>query len=78
MGCGVVPATYRIDGMPAILGELGTTSLASSPTPEALAERVIEIAQGDLAASRRAAFARSAEFSYSRAAERLMKLYESL
>ena len=78
MGCGVVPATYRIDGMPAILGELGATSLASSPTPEALAERVIEIAQGDLAASRRAAFARSAEFSYSRAAERLMKLYESL
>ena len=78
MGCGVVPATYRIDGMPAILGELGTSSLAASPTPEALAERVIEIAQGDLAASRRAAFARSAEFSYSRAAERLMKLYESL
>jgi D-inositol-3-phosphate glycosyltransferase len=78
MGCGVVPATYRIDGMPAILGELGASSLASAPTPEALAERAIEIAQGDLAASRRAAFARSAEFSYARAAERLVKLYESL
>jgi len=78
MGCGVVPATYRIDGMPAILGELGATSLAASPAPEALAERVVAIAQGDLAASRRAAFARSGEFSYSRAAERLIGLYESL
>jgi glycosyltransferase involved in cell wall biosynthesis len=78
MGCGVVPAVYRIDGLPAILGELGASSLASSPTPEALAERVIDIAQGDLAASRRAAFARSAEFSYARAAERLIGLYESL
>lgn len=78
MGCGVVPATYRIDGMPAILGNLGATSMASSPTPAALAERVIEIAQGDLAASRREAYARSAEFSYSRAAERLIGLYESL
>ena len=78
MGCGVVPATYRIDGLPAILGPLGATSLASSPTPAALAERVIEIAQSDLAASRREAFARSAEFSYAKAAERLMALYESL
>ena len=78
MGCGVVPATYRLDGMPAILGELGAESLAAKPTPEALAERVVAIARGDLAASRRAAFARSAEFSYGRAAERLMKLYESL
>jgi len=78
MGCGVVPATYRIDGLPAILGPLGATSLASSPTPAALAERVVEIAQGDLAASRRDAFARSAEFSYAKAAERLMKLYDSL
>jgi len=78
MGCGIVPAAYRIDGLPAILGELGATSLASSPAPEALAERVIDIAQGDLAASRRAAFARSAEFSYARAAERLIGLYGSL
>src|ERR1044071_4734270 len=78
MGCGVVPATYRLDGMPAILGELGAASLASSPTPQALSERVIAIAQGGLAASRRAAFARSAEFSYARAAARLLKLYESL
>ena len=78
MGCGIVPAAYRIDGLPAILGELGATSLASSPAPEALAERVIDIAQGDLAASRRAAFARSAEFSYARAAERLIGLYSSL
>jgi glycosyltransferase involved in cell wall biosynthesis len=73
-----VPATYRLDGMPAILGELGAASLAATPTPQALAERVIAIAQGDLAASRRAAFARSAEFSYARAAERLIELYESL
>jgi len=78
MGCGVVPATYRIDGMPAILGALGATSLAPSSTPESLAATVIDIASADLAASRREAFARSAEFSYARAAERLMKLYESL
>lgn len=78
MGCGVVPAAYRLDGMAAILGKLGATSLATSPTPAALAERVIEIAQGDLAASRREAYARSAEFSYARAAERLIGLYESL
>lgn len=78
MGCGLVPATYRIDGIPAILGELGAQCIAASPTPEALAERVVAIAQGDLAASRRAALARSAEFSYARAAERLIGLYESL
>lgn len=78
MGCGVVPAVYRIDGLPAILGELGAECIAPEPTPESLAERAIAIAQGDLAASRRAAFARSAEFSYSRAAERLIGLYESL
>ncbi|HEV2722976.1 MAG TPA: glycosyltransferase family 4 protein, partial [Thermoanaerobaculia bacterium] len=42
MGCGVVPATYRIDGMPAILGELGATSLAPSPTPESLAKTVVD------------------------------------
>jgi glycosyltransferase involved in cell wall biosynthesis len=78
MGCGVVPATYRIDGMPAILGELGAGSLVPSATPEALAARVVAIAAGDLAASRRAAFARSAEFSYGRAAERLIGLYQSI
>jgi glycosyltransferase involved in cell wall biosynthesis len=78
MGCGIVPATYRIDGIPAILGELGAESIAPSPTPESLAERVVAIAHGDLAASRRAAFARSAEFSYARAAERLIGLYGSL
>lgn len=78
MGCGIVPATYRIDGIPAILGELGAESIAPSPTPESLAATVIAIARGDLAASRRAAFARSAEFSYARAAERLMTLYDAL
>jgi glycosyltransferase involved in cell wall biosynthesis len=78
MGCGIVPATYRLEGMPTILGELGAECISSSPTPEALSERVVAIAQGDLAASRRAAFARSAEFSYGRAAERLIGLYESI
>ena len=78
MGCGVVPAAYRVDGMPAILGELGAESLASEPTPAALAERVIAIAEGDVAASRRAAFKRSSEFSYAKAAERLIGLYSSL
>src|SRR5437764_3904722 len=48
MGCGVVPAVYRINGLPAILSELGAQCIAPAPRPESLAERAIAIAQGDL------------------------------
>jgi glycosyltransferase involved in cell wall biosynthesis len=73
MGCGVVPAAYPIDGIDAIAGDLPV--IASSPTPEDLAARVLAIVDGDLAAARRDAFARSSEFSYARAAERLIGVY---
>jgi glycosyltransferase involved in cell wall biosynthesis len=71
MGCGVVPATYDIAGMRAIVGELATPA----HTPEELAQHVVRMVNDDLAAARRRAFARSAEFSYARAAERLLRVY---
>ncbi len=72
MGCGVAPLVYPIEGMSAIVE---ADALAPAPTPEALAERVVALADGDLAAARRRAFARSAEFAYGRAAERLLGVY---
>lgn len=78
MGCGVVPAVAPLDGMQAILGELAPASMAAAATPAALAERVMAIVEGDIAAARRQAFARSAEFSFARAAERLLAVYNDL
>lgn len=78
MGCGVVPAVFPIDGMRAILGELAPESIASESSAESLAARVIAIVTEDLAALRRRAFARSGEFGYARAAERLLAAYNRI
>lgn len=75
MGCGVVPAVFPIDGMRAILGDLAGDCLASESSPESLAARVVALVTADLAALRRRAFARSGEFGYARAAERLLGAY---
>lgn len=68
MACGVAPATYPIDGIRAIVGEL--PAISASATPEALSELVV--AMPDV---REQAVARAGEFSYARAAERLVAVY---
>jgi len=78
MACGVVPAVYPIDGMPAILGDVAGDTIAERSTPESLAARVTAIVGGDLTALRRRAFDRSSEFGYARAARRLIAAYEGI
>jgi glycosyltransferase involved in cell wall biosynthesis len=76
MACGVVPVTFPIAGIPALLGGLSETLIASAATPEAAAESVAAIARGDIAELRRRAYEQSQEFSYGRAADRLIDAYE--
>ena len=78
MACGVVPVTFPIAGMPALLVGLSDSLIASSATPEAAAEKVAAIARGDIAELRRRAYEQSQEFGYARAAERLIEAYERL
>jgi len=76
MACGVVPVTFPIDGMHALLGELAPQLIAEVASPEAAASRVIAATQGYLAALRRAAYEQSDKFGYDEAAKRLIEVYE--
>jgi glycosyltransferase involved in cell wall biosynthesis len=76
MACGVVPVTFPIAGIPALLGGLSDALIAGAGTPEAAAEKIVAIARGDIAELRRRAYEQSQEFSYARAAERLIDAYE--
>jgi glycosyltransferase involved in cell wall biosynthesis len=76
MACGVVPVTFPIAGIPALLGALSDALIASAATPEAAAKNVAAVARGDIADLRRRAYEQSQEFSYARAAERLIGAYE--
>jgi glycosyltransferase involved in cell wall biosynthesis len=76
MACGVVPVTFPIAGIPALLGALSDSLIASASTAEAAAERVAVIARADIADLRRRAYEQSQEFGYARAAERLIEAYE--
>lgn len=75
MACGVVTATFPIEGVPALLGPLSGELVARAATPEALAERVTAILANELAPLRIRVIDRAQEFSYSRAAERLLSGY---
>lgn len=76
MACGIVPVTFPIAGISALLGELSESLIASASTPEAAAKNVVSVAQNDIADLRRRAYEQSQEFSYTRAAERLIGAYE--
>jgi glycosyltransferase involved in cell wall biosynthesis len=75
MGCGVIPVTYPLPGMDALLGELAPLLIAGSGTSESLALQVTTNLRGDKAELRRRAYERSDEFGYERAAQRLSDVY---
>ena len=78
MGCGVAPATYPIDGMRALLGELAPRHMARSEKPEELAPLVIDLLhrrRDELAAE---VNQRAQLFHYPRAASRLIDGYSTV
>jgi glycosyltransferase involved in cell wall biosynthesis len=76
MACGVVPVTFPLEGMPALLGELAPTLIAEAATPDAAAATVIAASRDDMADLRRRVFEQSEEFGYEKAAARLIEAYE--
>ncbi len=75
MACGVVPLTFPIDGLSALLGDLAHELIAAAPSPESLASLAAAKLSSDLTALRRRSWEQSQQFSYSRAAERLIRAY---
>jgi len=78
MACGVVPVTFPLEGMAALLGDLAPRLIGDGGTPDATASKVIELSRGDLADLRRRAYEQSERFGYERAAARLMGVYGDL
>lgn len=78
MACGVVPATYPIDGLRGILGGLSERHIARSSTPEALAKTAVSLLGGDRARLRHEVNRRARLFSYEKAALRLIDAYSTL
>jgi glycosyltransferase involved in cell wall biosynthesis len=74
MACGVIPATFPIDGMAALTGP---EHIAAAPTPEALAALASALLARDAAALRERVMQRSYDFGYARAARRLIDAYAS-
>jgi glycosyltransferase involved in cell wall biosynthesis len=78
MACATIPATYPIDGMPAILSDLAPELMAADTTPAALAQAVTRLLRSDdLAPLRKRVRDRSDWFAYDRAAQRLLAVYAS-
>lgn len=76
MACATIPATYPIDGIPALLGPLTSQLMAASSEPAALAQRVLGILdEQDFAQVRDRVHVRAGEFGYDRAAARLIAAY---
>jgi glycosyltransferase involved in cell wall biosynthesis len=79
MACAVIPATYPIEGIPAVLADLGPELMAADATPEALAEVVTRTLRlPDPAPLRRRVRDRSDWFNYEYAAARLLSAYRSI
>lgn len=76
MACGVVPATYPLEGISALLGDASSACIAKASSPEALARTVSALLARELAPMRRAAYERSQEFGYAPSAARLIAAYE--
>ena len=77
MACGVPPATYPLEGTPALLGDIAKWHIAPASTPEALAATAAGILERNQEPIRAAMVERSLEFSYERAAARLRSAYEA-
>jgi len=78
MACGVIPITFPIEGIPALLGDLAPTLIAETATPESAALKVIAVSRGDIDALRRRSYEQSERFGYEQAAARLIEVYETL
>ena len=78
IACSVVPVTFSLEGIPALLGDLAPQLIAETATPEAAAARVIAASRGDMEELRGRVCEQSDQFGYERAAERLMSVYEQL
>src|SRR5689334_16219135 len=78
MGCGVIPVTYPLPGLDAILGPLAPATMARGGNPEDLALQVGRVLGDHTAELRRRAYDRSHEFGYARAAKRLSDVYLAL
>jgi len=78
MGCGVVPVTFPLEGMPTLLGDLSPRLVGVVSTPDAAASNVIAAWRGDIADLRRHAYQQSKGFGYAEAAARLIAAYESI
>lgn len=76
MACGVVPATFPLEGISALLGR--SDLIAEKPDPEALASAVRSLLSRDFAPLRREVWQRAQEFGYAHAAARLIAAYEQL
>ncbi|HEY8712342.1 MAG TPA: glycosyltransferase family 4 protein [Thermoanaerobaculia bacterium] len=77
MGCGVAPATWPIEGMPAILGELSERHIAPSSTPDALAMTTVNLLRRSRTDLRVEVNGRAQVFSYGKAARRLINAYST-
>jgi glycosyltransferase involved in cell wall biosynthesis len=78
MGCGVAPATYPIEGMPAILGALTARHCARASTPESLASISVALLKEDRRRLRDEVNQRAQLFSYEKAARRLIDAYATV
>jgi glycosyltransferase involved in cell wall biosynthesis len=76
MACGIAPVTFPIEGVNALLGDLGPRLIAEESTPETAAAKVIA-ASNDLANLRRRAYEQSLNFGYTQAAQRLIDVYRT-
>lgn len=75
LGCGIPVVSYPIAGVESLLGPLAGQWMAKEATPEALAALVVKAIAGDPGKHRPAALARSAQFKFDRAAQRLIDGY---
>ncbi|HEX7419002.1 MAG TPA: glycosyltransferase, partial [Thermoanaerobaculia bacterium] len=78
MACGVAPATYPIDGMRAILGELSERHIAPSSTPDALAAIAVNLLKRERLPLRGEVNQRAGLFRYEKAANRLIDAYSTV
>ena len=77
MACGVIPVSVPVDGMNSLLGDLAGQAIASSGAPESLAASVVTLSN-DRDRLRRRAIDRAEEFSFDRAAARLVAAYSEV
>ena len=77
MGCGVAPATYPLDGMRALLGNLAPGHSAEGASPDALARTTVALFRRNREDLRSEVTARAQAFTLQEAARRLIDGYST-